>query len=104
MGAVHTPLVDRAKSIFSDLGYEVTSDGDELRAERKWRVVHVTTADPDDAPDTGKFRCFVAESDRAEGVREELRETQPNYDWAVIGVSDGDYEVLHPTSDVLPAP
>lgn len=104
MGAVHTPLVDRAKSIFDDLGYHVTGDGDELRAERKWRVVHVTTADPADAPETGNFRCFVAESDRAEGVRAKLKAEQPNYDWAVIAVDDGDYEVLHPEPDVLPAP
>lgn len=104
MGAVTTPLVDEARSIFADLGYEVTRDGEELRAERKWRVVRVTTADPADAPESGNFRCFVAEADRAEGVRDELVRTQPDYDWAVIAVEDGDYEVLHPTADVLPAP
>lgn len=104
MGAVTTPLVDEAEAIFADLGYDVTRDGTELRAERKWRVVRVTTADPEDAPETGNFRCFVTESERAEAVRDELARTQPGYDWAVIAVDDGEYEVLHPTADVLPAP
>lgn len=105
MGAVSTPLIEEARSIFRDLGYEVSTDGDELRAERKWRVVHVTTADPCEAPSTGRLRCFVADADRARRVREELLETGPDYDWAVIGVDDGgDYRVLHPDADVLPAP
>lgn len=105
MGAVSTRLIDEARSIFTDLGYDVSTDGEELRAERKWRVVHVTTADPADAPSTGHLRCFVAEDERAQRVRDQLLDAAPDYDWAVIGVEDeGEYRVLHPDADVLPAP
>lgn len=105
MGAVSTQLIDEARSIFRDLGYEVSTEGEELRAERKWRIVHVTTAEPSESPTTGRLRCFVANAERAQRVREELLETGPDYDWAVIGVDDGgDYRVLHPDADVLPAP
>jgi hypothetical protein len=104
MGAVSTSLVEEARTIFSDLGYEVTEDGDELRAERKWRTVHVTTVDPDDAATHGRLRCFVARGDRANTVRERLLSTEPDYDWAVMRVDEGEYQVLHPTGDVLPAP
>ncbi|WP_255149186.1 DUF7116 family protein [Halorarius halobius] len=104
MGAVSTPLIDRAGDIFRDLGYEVEPDGDELRATRKWRVVQVTTAEPDDAREDGRLRCFVARSDRAKRLQEELRSATPPYDWAVVSVGDEGYEVLHPDADVLPAP
>ena len=104
MGAVSASLEEEARTIFDDLGYEVTDDGDELRAERKWRVVHVTTEAPADAPTHGRLRCFVARSDRASAVREELLEVEPEYDWAVISVSGDGYEVIHPSADVLPAP
>lgn len=104
MGAVSTSLLDEARTIFTDLGYEVSDDGEELRAERKWRTVHVTTADPAEAPTGGSLRCFVARSEQAADVRERLLESEPDYDWAVIGVADDDYRVLHPSADVLPAP
>jgi hypothetical protein len=104
MGAVSTSLVEKARTIFTDLGYEVTDDGDELRAERKWRTVHVTTADPAEVSSDGQLRCFVARLERADAVRDRLLGTEPDYDWAVIGVTDSDYQVLHPDADVLPAP
>ncbi len=104
MGAVNTSLVEEARSIFTDLGYEVTDEGDEFRAERKWRVVYVTTATPEEAPSHGRFRCFVAREERADEIREELLDAEPSYDWAVVGVSDDDYHVLHPSASVLPAP
>jgi len=104
MGAVSTSLIDEARTIFSDLGYEITEAGDELRAERKWRVVHVTTEAPETAATHGRLRCFVARDDEAADVRERLLSVEPDYDWAVISVSENDYEVLHPSADVLPAP
>lgn len=104
MGAVSTSLIDEARTIFSDLGYEISEAGDELRAERKWRVVHVTTADPEDAATHGRLRCFVARAEEAPDVRERLLALAPDYDWAVISVAENDYEVLHPSADVLPAP
>lgn len=104
MGAVSTSLDDEARSIFTDLGYEVTEAGDELRAERKWRTVHVTTADPEEASAHGGLRCFVAREDRAEEVRDRLLSLEPDYDWAVISVDGDDYRVLHPNAGVLPAP
>jgi hypothetical protein len=104
MGAVSTSLIEEARSIFVELGYDVTRVGEELRAERKWRVVNVTTLSPHEAPETGRLRCFVTRANQADSVRDELLELAPDYDWAVIAVGDGDYKVLHPTPDVLPAP
>jgi hypothetical protein len=104
MGAVSTSLIEEARTIFSNLGYEVTDDGEELRAERKWRTVHVTTADPEQAATHGQLRCFVARAERAAEVRERLLAAEPEYDWAVVSVDDDDYHVLHPDADVLPAP
>lgn len=104
MGAVSTSLIDEAGEIFRDLGYKVEHDGEELRATRKWREVHVTTAEPANARDDGTLRCFVAEADRATRIRQELHQSAPPYDWAVVAVGENGYEVLHPDSDVLPAP
>lgn len=104
MGAVSTSLIEEARTIFSDLGYEVTEDGDELRAERKWRTVHVTTLNPADAATHGQLRCFVARGEDAIDIRERLLSVEPNYDWAVMRVDEDEYRVLHPTADVLPAP
>ncbi|NHN59106.1 MULTISPECIES: hypothetical protein [Halorussus] len=96
MATVSTPPIDHAKSIFADLGYTVSGDGEEFRAERKWRVVRVTAvADSDDTPDDGELRCFVAWNEQASELRNRLRRTDPEYEWAIIGVEDGgDYEVL----------
>jgi hypothetical protein len=104
MGVVSTTLDERARRIFTDLGYEVTPDDGELRAERKWRTVYVTTADPAEAPDYGRLRCFVATADRASAVREDLLARGPDYDWAVVSVAENGYTVLHPDASVLSAP
>lgn len=104
MGVVSTPLLEEARTIFTDLGYEVEMDGDELRAERKWRTVHVTTADPGAAATHGSLRCFVVESDRAAEVRDRLCSLGPDYDWAVVAVDTDDYRVLHPDAETLSAP
>jgi hypothetical protein len=104
MGAVSTSLDEEARSIFTDLGYDVTEAGEELRAERKWRTVHVTTADPEEASAHGGLRCFVAREDRAGDVQDRLLSLEPDYDWAVVSVDGDDYRVLHPSADVLPAP
>lgn len=104
MGAASTTLVDEARNVFHDLGYEVTEEGDELRAERKWRTVYVTTADPETANTHGRLRCFVARADRARDVQDRLLALEPDYDWAVVSIDDDEYRVLHPSADVLPAP
>lgn len=105
MGAVSKPLVEEARAVFRGLGYELTAEGDELRAERKWRTVYVTTADPSEANTHGRLRCFVARAERAPEVQDRLLEIEPDYDWAVISVDEeGEYRVLHPSADVLPAP
>ncbi|WP_299237140.1 DUF7116 family protein [Natronomonas sp.] len=104
MGAVSTSLIQKARTVFRELGYEVTDEGDELRAERKWRTVYVTAADPAEANTHGRLRCFVARPDRAADVRDRLLELEPDYDWAVVAVDEGDSSVLHPSADVLPAP
>jgi len=104
MGVVSTPLLDEARTIFSDLGYEVEKEGEELRAERKWRTVYVTTADPEEAPTRGRLRCFVAEEPRAPEVRDRLVSLAPDYDWAVVAVDSSDYRILHPDAEALSAP
>ncbi|WP_181692558.1 hypothetical protein [Natronomonas sp. LN261] len=105
MGAVSTSLVEEARTVFRDLGYELTAEGDELRAERKWRTVYVTTADPEDANTHGRLRCFVARAERAPTVRDRLLAIEPDYDWAVVSIDEeGEYRVLYPSADVLPAP
>lgn len=99
MGVVSTPLLDEAHSIFTDLGYEVTDLGSELRAERKWRIVYISTAGPEDVSENVDLRCFVVTENRAERLREELLTTAPDYDWAVMSLGeDGSYEVLHPSA------
>ncbi|MES3516190.1 MAG: hypothetical protein PPP58_00850 [Natronomonas sp.] len=104
MGAVSTSLDERARSIFTDLGYEITDTGTEFRAERKWRTVHVTTQRPVNAPTHGQFRCFVADAEHAGEIQTQLSTIEPDYDWAVVAVDESSYEVLHPSADVLPAP
>ncbi|MFC4551234.1 MULTISPECIES: DUF7116 family protein [Halorussus] len=96
MAPVSTPPVEQARSIFSDLGYTVSGDGEEFRAERKWRVVRVTAlAESGETPDDGELRCFVTWSDQAQQLRRQLRRTNPAYEWAIISVREGgDYEVM----------
>lgn len=105
MAVVSTPLVEDARSIFTALGYDVTESGDELRADRKWRTVYVTDANPDAVSEAVDLRCFVAREDRAERLRDRLLAAAPDYDWAVMAVNGpDDYEVLHPEeSQGLPA-
>jgi hypothetical protein len=95
MGTVNTPLEREAASIFSDLGYTVSGDGQEIRAERKWRTVQVTPMpEPEDPPASGNLRCFVTYEDRLSQVEQTLTQTDPDYDWAIIGVGEGsDYVV-----------
>ena len=105
MGAVSKPLVEEARTVFRELGYELTAEDDELRAERKWRTVYVTTADPAEANTHGRLRCFVARAERAPEIQDRLLEIEPDYDWAVISIDEeSEYRVLHPSADVLPAP
>jgi hypothetical protein len=102
MAATTASLAEQAESIFTDLGYTVADDGGELRAERKWRVVRVTTVHEDipDPPTAGPFRCFVTRPEDAERVRNHLYRLSPEYEWAVIGVEEcGEYEV-HRGDDV----
>mgnify|MGYP006901742923 FL=1 len=105
MGAVSKPLVEEARAVFRGLGYELTAEGEELRAERKWRTVYVTTADPAEANTHGRLRCFVARAERAPEIQDRLLEIEPDYDWAVVSIDEeGEYRVLHPSADVLPSP
>jgi hypothetical protein len=100
MRSVSTHLESRAREIFQELGYTVSTEGRSLRAERKWRVVHVTpTTDATEVPAEGDFRCFVTDSDRTDRLERRLASRELPYEWAVIGVSDrGDYEVATATT------
>jgi hypothetical protein len=96
MGPVSTNLDEQARSIFSDLGYTISGDGAEFRAEREWKSVHVTvTEEPDEAPDSGGLRCFVTYEEQAPRLRRRLTRADPEYEWAIISVEDDDeYEVV----------
>ncbi|MGM0590739.1 MAG: DUF7116 family protein [Halobacteriota archaeon] len=105
MAQLSFPPVEEARTIFNRLGYSVSGDGPELRAQRKWRTVHITAMGTDaDAttktlePGESKreLRCFVTWEDYSLPLREKLRRKRPGYDWAIIAVDDhGDYEVVH---------
>ncbi|MFB6107751.1 MAG: hypothetical protein ABEJ82_02775 [Haloplanus sp.] len=100
------PPEEEAKAVFRRLGYTVSGDGSELRAERKWRTVHVTALDADTAststqllPDGGspecQLRCFVTWMDYTGALRDRLERLDPPYEWAVVGVDDDEgHEVV----------
>lgn len=108
MAPATIPPVEAARSIFTRLGYAVSGEGRELRAERKWRTVRVTAVGADDATaeataladggdDDRDFRCFVTYRAVAGDLRERLEGVEPPYEWAVIGVRDVDgseYDVV----------
>jgi hypothetical protein len=100
MGTVTTSLRREAQSIFTDLGYDVSGSGGEIRAQRKWRVVEVTPmAEPEEPPSSGELRCFVTWEERADDLERRLRRDDPDYEWAVIGVREGgDYTVAGRTA------
>lgn len=94
MSAASTSLQKEAESIFTDLGYEVTPEGREIQAQRKWRVVTVTPmAEPRDPPRTGELRCFVTHAEMIARVEKKLERADPAYEWAIIGVEDDGYVV-----------
>lgn len=97
MGTVTSSLGQQAQSIFRELGYSVSRDGGEFRATRKWRVVQVTPMpEPRDPPTAGTLRCFVTWAEHAPAVEREVTRTDPDYEWAIIGVEgEGEYEVAH---------
>ncbi|WP_435333220.1 DUF7116 family protein [Haloarchaeobius sp. TZWWS8] len=88
---------EQARTIFSRLGYTVSGDGEEFRAERDWKVVYVTTNTDVRVPpgsDRATLRCFVTKKDRAKRLRRRVADENPEYEWAVIGVDDDEeYEV-----------
>lgn len=109
MAPVTIPPVEAARSIFTRLGYTVSGDGTELRAERKWRTVHVTALDADDATeeapaiadggdDERDLRCFVTYREVTGDLRDRLAHADPPFEWAIIGVDeaeDDEYDVVH---------
>lgn len=105
MAPVTMPPVEEARNVFRRLGYSVDGDGVDLRAERKWRTVHVTALDADEASsppelraDGGttdyRLRCFVTWMEAAGDLSDRLAGLDPDYEWAVIGVDGDDYEVV----------
>ena len=96
MGTVTTALRREAESIFSDLGYAVTAQEGELRAERKWRVVEITPlAEPDEPPvGSSEFQCFVTWADNVPALERRLEHANPDCEWAIIGVQDDEKYVV----------
>ncbi|WP_101294857.1 DUF7116 family protein [Halegenticoccus soli] len=113
MAPVTVPPVEEARDIFRRLGYAVSGEGTELRAERKWRTVHVTAMEGDGASatrvladggrsDEPSLRCFVTWKEYAGDLHDRLRGTSPSYEWAIIGVDDGgEYEVVRQEDGVV---
>lgn len=114
MAPVTMPPVEEARAIFRRLGYEVSGNGPELLAERKWRTVRVTALGGDTdrlAADGGtihagdyRFQCFVTWTDRTGELVDRLRQSAPACEWAVIGVTHDteEYDVVH-SSETAPA-
>ena len=95
MGTVTNPLAKEARSIFAELGYTVSDRGDELTAERGWKVVGDTPMpEPKSPPASGSLRCFVTYQHSVRDLRQRIRQANPEYDWAIITVEDDDYEVV----------
>lgn len=114
MAPVTIPPIEEAKSVFRRLGYAIEDNGYEFVAERKWRRVQVTPLCADDAKapenvlenesgDGPRLRCFVTWMPCTGELREYLRTTKPPYDWAIIGIEDDDFEVVHPDTTLAPA-
>lgn len=93
MGPGTTQLAEQARSIFSDLGYAIDGDGPEFRAERAWKVVHVSTTAELDGDEPGGFRCFVSEPDGVDDLERRLESKNPDYEWAIIVADGEDYQV-----------
>ncbi|MFB6303641.1 MAG: hypothetical protein ABEH47_00620 [Haloferacaceae archaeon] len=106
MAPVSMPPVDRATELFRRLGYTVSGEGTEFRARRKWRTVHVTVLDAEEAsstprlvsdgghPDDAPFRCYVTWKGYADEIRDRLAGRDIDYEWAVLGVESAEeYEV-----------
>lgn len=100
MGTVTTSLRQEAQSIFADLGYDVSGNGSEIHAQRKWRTVRVTPmSEPRDIPTSGEMRCFVTWEEQAGDIERHLTEADPDYEWAIIGVREcGEYTVAGRTA------
>ena len=114
MAPVTMPPVEEARAIFRRLGYEVSGNGPELLAERKWRTVRViaTPSDTDRLLADGgtardgdyRFQCFVTWAEETRELADRLRRVSTHTEWAVIGVErdSDDYEVVH-GPDAAPA-
>lgn len=112
MAPVTIPPVDRARSIFTELGYTVSGNGTEFRAQRKWRTVHVTALDADSASDERALadggtderdlRCYVTYHQTTGNLRKRLNRADPPFEWAIIGVDceSDDYDVVHRAESV----
>lgn len=108
-GTTTENLYDRAKTIFRRLGYDITDAPGEFRAERDWKTVHVRpTRSVPETPEGGQLRCFVTPEETAEQLRSKLLDDKPDYDWAIVSVTDdptagtdGGYDVIHPPADPL---
>jgi len=96
MGTVNTALEREAESIFNELGYAVSADGGALRAKRKWRTVQVTPVPGPEAPTpkAGEYHCLVTWSEHVDTLERTLKDENPEYEWAIIGVSEDDDYVI----------
>jgi thiosulfate/3-mercaptopyruvate sulfurtransferase len=73
MATVTTPLAERAERVFRDLGYTVTTEGSQLRAERKWRSVRVTPVEEaTEVPAPDDYHCFVTWAEEATEIGLEM--------------------------------
>ena len=96
MGAVNNALEREAESIFTDLGYAVSDQGGKLRAQRKWRTVQVTPVPEPEVPSTvsGEYQCLVTWAENVDALERKLERERPDYEWAIIGISEDDEYVV----------
>jgi len=86
------PLEGHARLVFERLGYSVTYDGEDLKAERDDKVVSVVTVEDEKPPhveadaDIDKY-CLVTRADDAPSLKRTAESRLPaETDWAVIGL------------------
>lgn len=94
-------LDERARQIFEDLGYNVTSDVETelLEAERDGK--HVQIALMSEVQELCPYQweddkyCFMTEMDEVEEAKETACELVPSdSDWVVIGVDESTYRIF----------
>lgn len=91
-------LIDRARTIFTELGYSIDGSDTEFTATREWKAVQVVATEDDvdvrsaDEP----YKCFIVDQGNIDALEHEIRRRDPEYEWAIIGITEDGYDVATP--------